>query len=173
VLTTLLVASKATEETAQKDAEHLAEAAIQKLLTADTLLNTDESISISSLFSALEVAIQRQSETVGVEIEGSTDHQVPGEVADAVAESTLQALANALNHAGAGTTVQVFLKGTTRGFMIVVKDNGRGFRPSRVPKNRLGLRLSIVGRVQAVGGKVFIDSKIGVGTNVIIEWSEA
>ena len=40
-----------------------------------------------------------------------------------------------------------------------------------MPKNRLGLRLSIIGRVQAVGGKVFIDSKIGVGTNVIIEWA--
>lgn len=173
VLTTLLVASKANDETSQKDAEHLAEAAMHKLLAAETLQNTDESISISSLFSALEVAIHRQSETVQVEIEGTTDNQLPGEVADAVAESTLQALANALNHAGAEAKVQVFLKGTAGGFKIVVKDNGRGFRPSRVPKNRLGLKLSIVGRVQAVGGKVFIDSKIGVGTNVIIEWSES
>ena len=173
VLTTLLVAAKANDEIAQKDAEQLAKAAIQKLLTADTLLNTDETISISSLFSALEVAIHRQSEFVQVHTESSNDYQVPGEVADAVAESTLQALTNALSHAGTGATVQVFLKGATRGFKIVVKDNGRGFRPSRVPKNRLGLRLSILGRVQAVGGKVFIDSKIGVGTNVIIEWSEA
>jgi signal transduction histidine kinase len=83
----------------------------------------------------------------------------------------LQALANAFNHAGQGATIQVFLKGSADGLKIVVKDNGRGFRPSRVPKNRIGLRLSIVGRVQAVGGKVFIDSKIGIGTNVIIEWS--
>lgn len=171
VLTTLLVASKANDETSQKDAAHLAEAAIEKLVTADALLNTDQSISIASLFSALEVAIQRQSELVAVEIEGSTDHFVPGDVAGAVAESTLQALANAINHSGQGTTIQVFLKGTSKGFKIVVKDNGRGFRPSRVPKNRLGLRLSIIGRVQAVGGKVFIDSKIGVGTNVIIEWA--
>lgn len=170
VLTTLLVASKANDANAEADAEHLAEAAIQKLMTADLSINPDESISISSLFSALEVAIQRQSEAVEVEIEGSTDHLVPGEVAAAVTESTLQALANAINHAGLGTTVQIFLKGTAKGFKIVVKDNGRGFRPSRVPKNRLGLRLSIIGRVQAVGGKVFIDSKIGVGTNVIIEW---
>jgi signal transduction histidine kinase len=173
VLTTLLVAAKAEDQSAQRHAQELAETAIQKLITADALLNTDESISVSSLFSALEVAIQRQSEVVSVEIEGSTDHLVPGEVADAVAESTLQALANALNHAGATAKVQVFLKGTAKGFKIVVKDNGRGFRPSRVPKNRLGLKLSIVGRVQAVGGKVFIDSKIGIGTNVIIEWSAA
>ena len=171
VLTTLLVAAKAEDQSAETQAQQLAETTIQKLITADALLNTDESISVSSLFSALEVAIQRQSEIVSVEIESSTDHRVPGEVADAVTESTLQALANALNHAGATATVQVFLKGTSKGFKIVIKDNGRGFRPSRVPKNRLGLKLSIVGRVQAVGGKVFIDSKIGTGTNVIIEWS--
>ncbi len=173
VLTTLLVAAKAEDESAQRHAQELAETAIEKLITADALLNTDESISVSSLFSALEVAIHRQSDRIEVAIEGSTDHLVPGEVADAVAESTLQALANALNHAGATATVEVFLKGTAGGFKIVVKDNGRGFRPSRVPKNRLGLRLSIVGRVQAVGGKVFIDSKIGIGTNVIIEWTAA
>jgi signal transduction histidine kinase len=52
----------------------------------------------------------------------------------------------------------------------VVKDNGRGFRPSRIPKNRLGLKLSIIGRMKSVGGRVFIDSSPGKGTNVIIEW---
>jgi signal transduction histidine kinase len=51
-----------------------------------------------------------------------------------------------------------------------VKDNGKGFRPSRIPKNRLGLKLSIIGRMKSVDGRVFIDSKIGVGTNVVIEW---
>lgn len=170
VLTTLLVASKANDKNSEADAAHLAEVAIHKLVSAESSINPDESISVSSLFSALEFAIHRQSSKAGVEIEGTTDHLVPGEVAAAVTESTLQGLANAVNHAGPGTSVQIFLKGTPKGFKIVVKDNGRGFRPSRVPKNRLGLKLSIIGRVQAVGGKVFIDSRIGVGTNVIIEW---
>jgi signal transduction histidine kinase len=171
VLTTLLVASKASDKNSEADAAHLAEVAIQKLVTAENLFNPDESISVSSLFSALEFAIHRQSASTGVEVEGTTDHLVPGEIAAALTESTLQALANAVNHAGPGTSVHIFLKGTPKGLKIVVKDNGRGFRPSRVPKNRLGLKLSIIGRVQAVGGKVFIDSRIGVGTNVIIEWS--
>jgi signal transduction histidine kinase len=58
------------------------------------------------------------------------------------------------------------------GVKIVIKDNGKGFRVSRVPKNRLGLKLSIFSRIQAVGGKAFVDSKLGVGTNIVLEWSK-
>lgn len=171
VLTTLLVSSNATESAAQKEAEILATEAIQKLTEAELTRVVDEKISVNSLFSAIEVAINRQAHDVSIVTEGSTDVIIPSEVAAAVTESALQALANSIQHAGSGAKIEVFLKGNETGFKLVVKDNGRGFRPSRVPKNRLGLKLSIVGRVKAVGGKVFIDSKIGSGTNVIIEWS--
>jgi signal transduction histidine kinase len=171
VLTTLLLAANAEDAEAEKAAAESAANALTKLRNTDALASKDESISINSLFSALEVAIHRQSQRIQIESEGSTNYAVPVGVASAVTEATLQALANAINHAGQAVTIQVFLKGSADGLKIVVKDNGRGFRPSRVPKNRIGLRLSIIGRVQAVGGKVFIDSKIGVGTNVIIEWS--
>jgi signal transduction histidine kinase len=171
VLTTLLLAANANDLDSEKAAEESAAKALNKLSNTDAIPSHEESISINSLFSALEVAIHRQSQKIQIESEGSTNYAVPADVASAIAEATLQALANAFNHAGQGATIQVFLKGSADGLKIVVKDNGRGFRPSRVPKNRIGLRLSIVGRVQAVGGKVFIDSKIGIGTNVIIEWS--
>lgn len=171
VLTTLLLAANAEDAEAEKAAEESAANALTKLKNTDALASKDESISINSLFSALEVAIHRQSTKIQIESEGSTNYAVPVGVASAITEATLQALANAINHAGQAVAIQVFLKGSADGLKIVVKDNGRGFRPSRVPKNRIGLRLSIIGRVQSVGGKVFIDSKIGVGTNVIIEWS--
>jgi signal transduction histidine kinase len=171
VLTTLLLAANASDSASEKAAEESAVNALNKLSNTEDLASLDESISINSLFSALENAIHRQSQNIQIESEGSTNFALPSRVASAITEATLQALANAINHAGQGVTIQVFLKGSADGLKIVVKDNGRGFRPSRVPKNRIGLRLSIVGRVQAVGGKVFIDSKIGVGTNVIIEWS--
>jgi signal transduction histidine kinase len=34
----------------------------------------------------------------------------------------------------------------------------------------LGLRLSIIERVESVGGKVFIDTKPGGGTSIVMEW---
>ena len=171
VLTTLLVSANATDLEAEKEAERLAGAAIQKLINAHLASSADQSISVTSLFGALEVAIRRQSLQITIDTEGASDEPVPSEVAAAVTESALQALANAIHHAGNGAKIEVLLRGSQKGIKIVVKDNGRGFRPSRIPKDRLGLRLSIVGRVQSVGGRVFIDSKIGVGTNVIIEWS--
>lgn len=172
VLTTLLVAANASDANAQRDAFELAVSARQKLDAAHETKPDNESITINSFFSALVFAISRQDESVAVSSEGQSDLQVPAKVAQALTESTLQAVSNALQHAGSGAKVEVFLKGFPDGVKIVVKDNGKGFRVSRIPKNRLGLRLSIIGRIQSVGGKVFIDSKLGLGTNIVIEWSE-
>jgi signal transduction histidine kinase len=171
VLTTLLVAANATDRQGETEAELLAVSAIQRLIEAHLLASSDETISVSSLFGALEVAAKRQGVAIEVLAEGASDSLVPADVAAALTESALQALTNAVQHAGNGAAIQVYLKGTAKGVKIIVKDNGRGFRPARVPKNRLGLRLSIVGRMHSVGGRAFIDSKIGVGTNVIIEWN--
>jgi signal transduction histidine kinase len=52
---------------------------------------------------------------------------------------------------------------------IVISDDGVGFRVSRIPRSRLGLRLSIIQRVETIGGRVFIDSKPGSGTNIVLE----
>lgn len=170
VLTTLIIAANSNSPEQNKEAELLAKVAIAKLSDAKSGLGSGETISINSLFTALEFAVRRQSDEVEVHSEGASDFEVPGDVAAAITESTLQALTNSFQHAGKSATRAVFLKGMKAGIKIVVKDTGKGFRPSRVPKNRLGLKLSIVGRMKSVGGRVFIDSKIGVGTNVIIEW---
>lgn len=172
VLTTLLAAANAKDSAGQSAAALLAEDAITKLNAAANESSISEDISFNSLFTALQVAIQRQASAVEVEIEGSTDQLVPGEVAAALTEATLQALANSLQHAGTSVRRQVLLKGTRRGIKILVIDNGRGFRVARIPKNRLGVRLSIIGRVESVGGEVHIDSKIGVGTTIVIEWGK-
>jgi signal transduction histidine kinase len=173
VLTTLLVAANANDSAAQNDARELAVAAIRKLETAQDFSGDEHSITINSLFSALSISIERQDKDVSVSSEGQSDLQVPSDVAEALTEATLQAVANALQHSGAQSKVEVFLKGLSSGVKIVVKDDGKGFRASRIPRNRLGLKLSIIGRIRSVGGKVFIDSKLGVGTNIIFDWSKS
>jgi signal transduction histidine kinase len=172
VLTTLLVAANARDESAANDAHELAKVAMQKLDSAQETMSQSQTISVNSLFSALSLAIERQHEKVLINSEGESDFWVPSPVAEALTESTLQAVSNAVQHAGTDSQIEVLLRGAARGIKIVVKDNGRGFRVSRVPKNRLGLKLSIIGRLQSVGGRAFIDSKLGVGTNIILEWSQ-
>jgi signal transduction histidine kinase len=174
VLTTLLVAANAQNSEQRRAATDLATAAIAKLNEAKNVQQTvPENISVSSLFSALEQAASRAAGDLVVHIEGATDAEVPAEVAAAFSEATIQSVTNSVQHAGTVSKRELFLRGSVRGFKVVIKDNGRGFRPSRIPKNRLGVRLSVINRVEAVGGRVFFDTKLGEGTSVILEWNRS
>ena len=174
VLTTLLVAANAQNSEQQNAAMQLATAAISKLGEAkNSQQGVPETISVSSLFSALDQAASRAACDLEVHIEGATDAEVPSDVAAAFSEATIQSVTNSVQHAGTVSKRELFLRGSARGFKVVIKDNGRGFRPSRIPKNRLGVRLSVIGRVEAVGGRVFFDTKPGEGTSVILEWNRS
>ena len=54
-----------------------------------------------------------------------------------------------------------------------IKDNGVGFRPEFVSDRRLGIRVSIVGRMRAVGGTAEIHSSTGSGTDIRLSWTGA
>ena len=47
-----------------------------------------------------------------------------------------------------------------------VRDRGPGFEPAAVPADRRGVRESIVGRMERVGGRAEVRSIPGVGTEV-------
>lgn len=171
VLTTLIVAANANSEEQYRAAADLAREAIAKLKSAASETETRrESISVISFFQALGESVRRQDPDCDVSASGATAKQLPAEVVEALTDATAQAVANSMQHAGRGAQRLVRLKATDRELKIVVRDDGVGFRPSRVPKNRLGLRISITERVERVGGRVFIDSKLGGGTSIVIEW---
>jgi signal transduction histidine kinase len=49
---------------------------------------------------------------------------------------------------------------------VFVRDRGRGFDPSVLPADRLGVRNSIVDRMQRHGGRASVVSAPGEGTEV-------
>lgn len=172
VLTTLIVAAKANSPEQFEAASQSARDAIAKLqLVASDAEAQTRPISVISFFQALSDSIKRLNKDCELSISGATARQIPADVVDALTDATAQAVTNALQHAGSGAAMFARLKATDREIKIVIKDDGVGFRPSRVPKNRLGLRISISQRVENVGGRVFIDSKIGGGTSIVIEWT--
>jgi signal transduction histidine kinase len=169
VLTTLVLAAKATTDEEQASVTSMAAAAITALNSSASSGSGDQ-INGSSFFAALEqIALAQQSD---IEISRTEVDSVwvPEEVANALSEAMLQALVNSQQHAGASAIRELHLKGHRGGIKIVIKDNGRGFRMSRVPKSRLGLRISVIERVEMVGGRAFIDSQPGMGTNIVLEW---
>ena len=169
VLTTLIMASKAQTAEDQQSAAKLAIAAITALNSVPDS-NRVGSVTASNFFAALEKIAQNQDASLEVSTGEVDNLSIPEEVAAALTEATLQAIANSQQHAGDKASRSLVLKGHKGGIKIVIKDDGRGFRMSRVPKNRLGLRISIIERVEMVGGRVFIDSRPGAGANIVLEW---
>jgi signal transduction histidine kinase len=169
VLTTLLLASKAETAGERHAAAGLAVTAVTRLNEAQRSAPAGP-VSGSSFFAALEkIAIAEEPELTCSKTDLNSV-EIPDEVATAFTEAMLQAIMNSQQHAGASAKRELHLKAHRNGMKIVIRDNGRGFRMSRVPKNRLGVRISIIERVQLVGGRAFIDSRPGAGASIILEW---
>jgi signal transduction histidine kinase len=75
-----------------------------------------------------------------------------------------EAVFNAARHAGA--PVQVYVESGPNGVEAFVRDRGVGFDLAAVPEDRLGVRESVVGRMERHGGKARVNSTPGDGTEV-------
>jgi signal transduction histidine kinase len=171
VLTTLLVASKAqtTEEVLLARASALE--ALKKLDSGKTSNKSVSSVTQVSFFESLRFKIQEVYPDFEVSVSQTNDSELPEIVSEALSEAALQAVDNSSKHGGGPSKRTVSIQGQGTGLKIVVSDNGKGFRPSKIPKDRLGIKLSISERVKSVGGRVFIRSEPGKGTDVVLEWS--
>jgi signal transduction histidine kinase len=103
-----------------------------------------------------------------------TETPPPPEIVAAVTEATAEALRNSVLHGDppdrdASRAVHVHLD--DGGIAVLVLDDGVGFDTKAVPTTRLGVSVSIVGRMRGVpGGYAAIESELGRGTTVRIGW---
>lgn len=171
VLTTLLVASKAQTPQEISLASQAATDAIRKLNLDQTSAAESSPVTQVSFFEALRIRIREVHPEFEVTLSQTNDSRVDDSVSEALTEATLQAVDNSIKHAGSATKRSVSLQSDGRGLKIVISDNGKGFRPSKISKDRLGIQLSVIGRVKTIGGRVFIRSEPGKGTDVVLEWS--
>jgi len=84
---------------------------------------------------------------------------------DALVSAAREALTNAAKHAGTGT-VSVLARVSDREASVFVRDRGRGFDRTHVPRDRAGVRESIEGRMARHGGRAQIHTAPGEGTEV-------
>ncbi|MDN6169426.1 MAG: histidine kinase, partial [Micrococcaceae bacterium] len=82
---------------------------------------------------------------------------------DAVVQAAREAMLNAAKHAGG--TVAVYVEASPEGIDVFIRDRGTGFDPEALEQDRLGVRESIIGRMQRNGGTATISSNTG-GTEV-------
>lgn len=133
-----------------------------------------EEVSVRYVFDALANTANQFYREFTVSQSSKHEGQVDLAVANAFIGAAIQAMDNSLKHAG-GTQVvrKLHLKSKGNTFKIVIEDDGRGFRPANVARDRVGVRRTIRGRVESVGGSVKIDSAPGQGCRVILEWEAA
>ncbi len=96
--------------------------------------------------------------------------EVPRGVVETVGAAAAEALRNSVRHAaGAERVVGVVV---SPGLIEVsVEDRGPGFDTDRIDEQRLGIRGSILERMQALpGGAAVVESRPGSGTRVVVTW---
>lgn len=170
VLNTLLLAAKARNRSERQSAAALATQAISSLREAMLEPRTIPSVTPLGLFRALRRAALQLLPQIEVRILAGGSEEIPAAEARAMTEATLQAIDNAARHSGADKFELILDSPETGAIEILVSDNGGGFRTDRIPRDRIGIRTSVLGRLRAIGGSASIDSNPGAGTRVMLRW---
>jgi len=119
-------------------------------------------------------AVSRSSDVVFTVI-GERSTPVPATVAEAIAEAAAEALRNSVEHSSSDRRVTrtVAIALTEQRIQVSIADNGPGFDPEVVPSHRLGIAVSIRGRLAAIeGGDARITARAGEGTLVYLDWQQ-
>ncbi|MET0715684.1 MAG: ATP-binding protein [Mycetocola sp.] len=174
VLASLQAAERASTPEQARAAVAMASDAISRLAALDPPAgNSSQMITIEWLIDLLRQHAVHLDTPFEVTVRGLVGHSIPFRVAESLYLATAQAMTNSIQHAGETGSRSVAVEvGDDRIVHVCVRDDGAGFDPAAVHTDRLGLRVSIIERVVAVGGTVELRSRPGAGTSVSIRWSE-
>jgi signal transduction histidine kinase len=126
------------------------------------------------LTAALRWYGKRFSDRTGISIKLNMDEmsfRLAETVESALFRITQEALTNVAKHANASELVLTFEESDGQ-FRLIIADNGKGFDYAAFSKAEVRTGWGILNmqeRIQALGGKLQIDSEPGKGTNVSIE----
>ncbi len=163
VLQTLaLVQRQAHDPAAVRRLARRQEYALRAWMAGETELVSD------TLVAALRDTVAGVEDEHGINVELTVigDRPLNG-WGEAVIAATREALRNAARHAP-GSKVFVFAEISERSAEVFVRDDGPGFAPDDVPRERRGIRDAIVGRMASAGGHAVIDASPGIGTEVAL-----
>jgi signal transduction histidine kinase/phage shock protein PspC (stress-responsive transcriptional regulator) len=121
-----------------------------------------------SLLAALKAAAAEVEDAhrVPVEVIAVGDVPLDADMA-ALARAAREAMVNAAKHAGVDR-IDVYVETDGRSAEVFVRDRGAGFDPAAIAVDRMGVRASIIARVERHGGTATIRSAPGEGTEVAL-----
>jgi signal transduction histidine kinase len=120
----------------------------------------------SSLRSALDDMAAEIEDAHGVRVDVvSVGDAAASDRMSALVQAAREAMSNAARHSGANS-VSVYAEMTDREVTIHVRDRGQGFDLDSIAADRMGVRESILGRLERHGGRATVSSTPGEGTRV-------
>jgi signal transduction histidine kinase len=118
------------------------------------------------------LAVEVEAVHLDVDFDAPARLPLPADVATVFADATREALNNVRRHSGT-SQASIRLGGDRRRLRLDIADGGRGFAPDAVPVTRRGLRESVHGRLNRIGGTATVVSTVGAGTVVRLEWRDS
>lgn len=101
-----------------------------------------------------------------VPIDLVTVGEVRGDMStELLVQAAREAIINAAKHSGADH-VAVYAEALPERVTVFVRDRGSGFDLAGVPPDRQGIRESIMNRLERIGGRAFVRTSVGAGTEV-------
>jgi signal transduction histidine kinase len=171
VLTTLLTAARADTPEAKSFAAGMASAAITHLREAALVTPDDGSaVRIALVADGIRDAVKQLAAPFTVSIARLGPRAIPSVAGEAMHAAAVQAAVNSVNHAGPDVRRTLRITDDGDALHVEVADDGVGFDPARVPRERLGVRVSIIERLANAGGRAQIRSAPGAGTTVALRW---
>ncbi len=180
VLASLQAADRARSPEEASLAVSMASDAIKRLAMLDDPRTDDaETATLKSVVSGLTSYAGALETPFEVTLDPESELELPYPVAQNLYLAATQAMANSAQHATGGnpsaevTRKVIVAARDADGVSIDVIDDGVGFDRLAIEPRRLGLRVSIIERVVAVGGSVDLASAPGEGTTIRIRWTPA
>ncbi|MFZ2964009.1 MAG: ATP-binding protein [Rhodoglobus sp.] len=128
-------------------------------------------VPLTAFVSRVRSVVTGLDDSILLRVHGGGTGVVPPDVAAAFAEATSEAIRNSLEHAGPrGVARSVTVDLRPEAIAVEIRDEGAGFDPALVPSQRLGIAVSIRGRLAGVGGRAGIHSTPRAGTLVTLRW---
>jgi signal transduction histidine kinase len=143
---------------------------LRGFLYGDGVTAEPETATFAAALKAAAAAIE-DAHGVPIEVVTVRDRPVDERIQPLLAAAR-EAMLNAVRHSGAAV-VDVYAEAEPTSASVFVRDRGKGFDLAAVPDDRLGVRSSIIGRMQRHGGTAEVRSEPGAGTEVRLEMEGA
>jgi signal transduction histidine kinase len=173
VLTTFISAGRAESADAKELAADMAKLAIRHLRDA-AAVGPDDGSTIRASVVAKRIAAAASAVAVDVDVvvQSVGAVRLPTGAAEALYSASVQAVVNSQQHAGSHPGVRRWVRigGIADGLAIEIGDTGIGFDLDTIPQERLGVRVSILERLEGVGGRAEVRTAPGQGCVIDIRW---